>query len=317
MPGAEPPGDSGRGEPCVRPKMAETMIKAGRKPRGILWVAGVRAFMDALFPARCLACGDFFHPTDGAGSDGDDPGPGPGSAIKPLVFSQALSRHVCAGCAADFRPVEPPLCTRCGLMFRGREGPDHACGHCLAAPPRFAMARSFGVYDGVLLTLVHKFKYNGKIGLADPLGRLLFDEFRRHWQPGGIDVVAPVPLHIRRFRKRGYNQAHLLIRNWRRWAGEPGGGRREIVVAREILTRSRRTDHQVGKTREERDANIRGAFSVPRPDRIAGRRVLLVDDVMTTGSTADECARVLLSAGAGRVDLLTLAQAPLSRPRRI
>ncbi len=202
-------------------------------------------------------------------------------------------------------------------MFRSREGPDHPCGHCIAAPPRFEMARSFGVYDGVLLTLIHKFKYNGKTGLADPLGRLLFDAFHRHWPPGDIGVVAPVPLHRRRFRKRGYNQAYLLIRNWRRLDEESGSGRPQIAVEREILTRSRRTDHQVGMTREERDANIRGAFSVPRPDRVAGRRVLLVDDVMTTGATADECARTLMAAGAARVDLLTLAQAPLLRPRRV
>jgi ComF family protein len=264
--------------------------------------------MDALFPTRCLACGDFFQPVI------DAPGVGPASKIH--VFGQALANQVCPACAADFRPVDSPFCTRCGLMFRSREGPDHRCGLCVSDPPRFATARSFGVYDGVLLTLIHRFKYNGKIGLADPLGRLLFDEFHRQWQPGDIDAVVPVPLHIRRFRKRGYNQAHLLIRRWRDWAegGQTDGA--DPAVDRDALVRRRRTDRQVGMSREEREANIRGAFSVPRPDRVAGRRILLVDDVMTTGATADECARVLLAAGAERVDLLTLAQAPLLRPRR-
>jgi ComF family protein len=274
--------------------------------------------LEALFPNRCYACGAFFSP---AGFDGDDGGgapadPGPKPAPEAARFRPTLSRHLCPACAAEIKPVRSPLCTRCGLMFRSREGPDHTCGHCLASPPRFDMARSFGVYDGVLLTLIHRFKYSGKTGLADPLGRLLFDEFRRRWPPGDIDLISPVPLHTRRFRRRGYNQAYLLIRRWPHLAADAGMAPGAVVIVREALARRRRTDHQVGMTREERDTNIRGAFSVDDPDRVAGRRVLLVDDVLTTGSTADECARTLLASGAARVDLLTLAQAPLLRPRK-
>ncbi len=290
-------------------------------PNGLRPIAA--AVMEALFPTRCLACGAFFNPSGRSDAPAPDapiekiPDAPIAEPAKPALFRQVLNRHLCPDCAGDFGPVDSPLCSCCGLMFRSREGPNHPCGLCHSDPPRFAMARSFGLYDSALLTLIHRFKYNGKTGLSDPLGKLLFTEFRRWWVPEEIDLIAPVPLHIRRFRKRGYNQAYLLIRDWPRIASAAGMAPGAVVIDREALHRHRRTDHQVGMKREERDVNIRGAFSVPRPERITGRHVLLIDDVMTTGATADECARILRAAGAKQVDLLTLAQAPLLRPRRI
>lgn len=215
-----------------------------------------------------------------------------------------------------FQPVAPPLCTRCGFMFRTREGPDHVCGPCLVRPPRIGMARAFGVYDGPLLTAIHRLKYTGDVGLAKPLGDLLLSEFQRWWPSGSVHQIMPAPLHIRRFRKRGYNQAYLLIRDWpRRWVASKMAADAP-VIDREALDRRRPTVSQVGMNQEQRTANVHGAFRVRRRDDVRGRRILLIDDVVTTGATADECARVLLDAGAERIDLLTLAQTPLLRARR-
>ncbi len=219
-----------------------------------------------------------------------------------------LSAMVCPACAADIHPVVSPFCTRCGLMFPGRAGEDHACGKCITAPKKFHKARSFGVYDGCLMALIHLLKYRGKVQVAPPLGRLLFQTFQTHWPPGGIDAVIPVPLHARRFRRRGFNQSHLMVRDWPKRVRPGEKDPLAVDILRDGLRRVRATAPQVRMDREARRANIAGAFEVSRPDSVSGRRILLVDDVYTTGATVEECAKVLLRNGAVRVDVLTLAQ---------
>lgn len=174
------------------------------------------------------------------------------------------------------------------------------CGSCLTEPPLYHKARSVGVYDQSLRTAIHTLKYSGRVHLADPLGRLLFDCFQRHWPDDGMDLIAPVPLHRRRFRRRGFNQAYLLIRKW--------GRRTPVPIVRDLLVRTRPTANQTGLDKRQRRANTSRAFAMRRPGQSNGHRVLLVDDVLTTGATADACARVLLRDGARRVDLLTLAR---------
>ena len=204
-------------------------------------------------------------------------------------------------CRDRWTAVSSPLCCRCGLVFRSREGDDHLCGRCLGRPATFARARAAGIYDNTLKTAVHALKFKGKVSLAGPLGRLLLDTFRTYWTAGDIDVVAPVPLHRHRFRQRGFNQAYLLVRGW----ALPD----EIVVIRDLLVRTRATDAQTGLDRQQRRINIRNAFAMSRRGQSAGKRVLLVDDVLTTGATADACTDVLIRDGAERVDVLTLARA--------
>jgi len=193
------------------------------------------------------------------------------------------------------------LCSRCGLVFKSRQGEDHLCGRCLDRPGAFSRARAAGIYDQSLRMAIHALKFKGWVGLAGPLGGLLLDTFRRYWASGDIDVVAPVPLHRRRFHRRGFNQAHLLVRRWRL----PG----ETVVVRDLLVRTRATAPQTGLDRRQRRTNLENAFSVSRPGQITGKRVLLVDDVLTTGATVNACATALIRDGAGRVDVLTLARA--------
>jgi ComF family protein len=189
-------------------------------------------------------------------------------------------------------------------MYASRVGEDHLCGRCIRSAPAFDAARAAGVYQGALMQTIHLLKYGGKIQLARPLGRLLFDTFRQCTETAGADLVVPVPLHRRRFRERGFNQAYLLVREWPRW-------HRSLCVARKALVRRGHTVPQTGLGRRQRRVNLKNAFSAG-PDaaagQIVGRHVLLVDDVFTTGATAEACARILREAGAEAVTALTLAR---------
>ena len=247
----------------------------------------IRAFTEALFPARCLVCGSFFH------SD-------PGERFDRL---RLLAPFVCSACLAGFLPVASPLCVQCGAVFISRKGEDRLCGTCIESPKRFRIARACGVYDETLMALVHCLKYDEKIQLARPLGSLLLSAYFHYWKMDDIDLVVPVPLHAKRFRERGFNQSYLLVKDWAQMS------RQAPTVERNVLVRKRRTVPQTGLGRKRRIHNIKDAFSVGDPLKIIGKKVLLVDDVYTTGATVDECATVLHGFGAKQVDVLTLARA--------
>lgn len=239
------------------------------------------AVRDALFPRRCAACGAFL------------PEPLPGEE------RTALPAHVCPACRAGVVPVATPLCPCCGIPFRGRTGGDHLCGACIQAPPAFARARAALVYVRTAIDLVHALKYKGRLELAGPLGRLLRQTYEDGWHGEPVELVVPVPLHPARLRERGFNQAEVLVRRW----GDGGP-----PIATDTLRRTRATAPQFGLGRAAREDNLRGAIDVCRPAAVAGRRVLLVDDVLTTGATVNECARRLRAVGAAQVEVLTLAR---------
>jgi ComF family protein len=159
-----------------------------------------------------------------------------------------------------------------------------------------------------MMDVVHLLKYRGKIQLARPLGRCLFAEFMRHWGTQAVDIIVPVPLHTRRLRRRGFNQAYLLVREWRQLAATLGGDQPAVQIDPHVLARNRRTAPQSGLGRQERRANLRKTMTIAAAQPVRGKHVLVVDDVYTTGATADECARTLLAGGAQRVDILTLAR---------
>jgi ComF family protein len=246
----------------------------------------------ALFPAKCLGCGRLY-PHDAARPATADDG-----AVR---LTAVMAPHFCPSCRSRWTSIASPLCPRCGLVFSSRSQDDHLCGRCLRQPTVFSRARAAGIYDGSLRTAVQALKFKGAVSLAGPLGAVLFDTFRRCWAVAEIDWVAPVPLHRQRFRQRGFNQAYLLVRNWPLPA--------ETAIVRDLLQRTRATAPQTGLDRRQRRRNIRNAFRVKRPGESSGKRVLLVDDVLTTGATADACAAALMRDGARRVDVLTLARA--------
>lgn len=230
---------------------------------------------DLIYPPRCATCG--------------------------MILEEAGPLPFCPSCEAGLHFIRSPLCPRCGMPFAAAAGEDRLCGDCLSTPRPYALARAVGLYEGTLLEAIQRFKYRGQVGLGRILGSLMADGIRGMWEMGAFSLIIPVPLHRKRLRERGFNQSVILARAI--------SGRCALPLDFLSLDRALFTKPQVGLGREERTANVRGAFTVRRPERVKGERILLVDDVYTTGSTLSECSRMLLDAGADSVAVFTLARA--------
>ncbi|MGC2696723.1 MAG: ComF family protein [Candidatus Angelobacter sp.] len=203
-------------------------------------------------------------------------------------------------------PLDGLLCRFCGEKLfssyaQGEEGP--VCGLCRRVQPHFRRAVAFGAYESALRDLIHLFKYHGIKPVGPLLGRLMTQAARSLALPGQL-LVIPVPLWSGKRQTRGFNQAEAIARAF--FTMRPSGS---IELDTSSLVRTRDTASQTGLTRHQRRANVRGAFAVRRPEKVKGRSILLVDDVMTTGTTAGECARVLRRAGAKEVFVATVARA--------
>ncbi|MDR2849845.1 MAG: double zinc ribbon domain-containing protein [Verrucomicrobiota bacterium] len=207
--------------------------------------------------------------------------------------SDVRGRHLCWSCRAKIKLHSEGFCTVCGHPAEGKVGHDFVCGICRQASPHFDRARAAGYFGGVLRELVHAFKYNDALWLRDELVDLMQGCLAAHFPAEAVDVVVPVPLHPVRRRERTYNQAEVLAEELARRLG-----RRCDALS---LARVRVTETQTKFDAAQRRINILGAFGVARPEWIQQRCVLLVDDVMTTGATFNECARVLKKAGARAV----------------
>ena len=260
----------------------------------------VRIGVNAAFPLRCWQCDSFYllRGTEGY-MTGDD---------EVCLFGRLMETYLCPSCADGYAPVGQPLCLICGRPFPTDHGEDHTCPDCLDLSMVFEEARAAGAYDQPLKTL-HLFKYRGRVELARPLGRLLWGAFMRFYTPHGFDLIVPMPLHWFRRLRRGFNQAALLVGDWHKYAAESDIVWNRRSVVHHIVLRRRRTAAQTGLGRRERAANLKDAFIVPHTQDVRGKRILLVDDVMTTGATAVECTKALISAGAASVKVLTLARA--------
>lgn len=229
-----------------------------------------------------------------------------------VILSPALvtlSQWVCPVCITGWSPVISPMCSICGMPFKSRQGSDHVCGECLQMPKNYKSARAASLYTPLTMGLTHRFKYNHKIQLAKLLGAIMAYTFMRFWKAEDIDLVVPVPLHPKRFRQRGFNQAYLLAKWFDRQIKKIAQHSTTATVEREAVRRTRPTASQTGLKRKSRFDNIKNAFEAMKPELIDGQRILLIDDIYTTGATVNECAKVLLDSGASRIDVLTVARA--------
>jgi ComF family protein len=206
---------------------------------------------------------------------------------------------VCRECLGKLDPLAADyFCAQCRAPFRNAFPLDEQglCALCRRGVSGFDAAYSYGFYEGELRELIHLFKYGRIQTLAKPLGRLLALALPRE---ESFDAIVPMPLHWRKRWQRGFNQADLLAHEV---------SRRTHTPVHNALRRVRFTSTQAGLTNAKRRANVSGAFRPKRATTLRGQRVLLVDDVMTTGSTAAACARALKMAGARHVVLLTVAR---------
>jgi ComF family protein len=244
-------------------------------------VSGVAESLFAtLFPSDCRLCGT------------------------PLVNISRLP--VCQPCLAEIQPIGGGVCEICGERLfspHALSAGEARCGLCRRAQPPFIRAVAYGSYDSGLRELIHLLKFEQVRPAAAVLGGMLAKALAG-LEPGWTQrpvVVVPVPLHTRKLRQRGFNQSELIAQH----AVKLTGG---MAVHSRVLERRRETQSQIGLTRHQRRENLRGAFVVTRPQEIAGREILLVDDVFTTGTTVSECARVLRRAGASKIFVATVAR---------
>jgi ComF family protein len=211
----------------------------------------------------------------------------------------------CAPCEASLIPLGPPRCPKCGEPFAAPDTGDHLCGNCSRRKPPFAHARAFGLYQGALAEGIKRLKFSNHFTLVRRLAVLLEQAFIAEMSGAAYDLIIPVPLHRKRLRQRGFNQAILIAL--------PLARHHHLRLDHHNLVRVRDTPPQYGLSRHQREQNVKGAFSLQAPKAIAGRRVLLVDDILTTGATARECARTLRRAKAANIDVLTLARAGMAQ----
>ncbi len=245
----------------------DSILSSAPLQRVWLWLRSYAdAFGDVLFPPRCAGCGQ-------------------------------VGTILCDTCMARFEPIVAPYCVRCGQPIQT----GTLCAMCQRGRFRYLdIARSAARFQPPLQQIIHDFKYRGNTRLAEPLADYMSRRLRV--EALRVDAIIPVPLHERRLRERGYNQAALLAHHL--------GRATAIPVREDILVRVRHTRPQVQLGFRERIENMEDAFAVVDPGQVRGQSFLLIDDVMTSGSTLEACAHALKDAGAKRVLGYTLARAP-------
>lgn len=254
----------------------EAIDRPRRRSEGRSWGKPVRQLLercvDLVYPPVCRSCG---------GAIEED--------------RELICRH----CWHEVQPIDDPACVACG-MPRKNHGMTGQCERCPEGWPEGAVLRSALTYKGPIGPLVRGLKFDGSRELAEPLGRWLVWGFERHFGGQRFNWVVPVPLHKRRERKREFNQATLIA--------QVLAERLEIPLALDALVRWRNTAPQTSLPGRDRQKNVAGAFRAGERSRIEGQRILVIDDVVTTGSTVSEIARVVLNAGARHVSVLSAAR---------
>lgn len=238
----------------------------------------VKSCLDIVFPAGCTVCG--------ARLSDDEQG------------------CFCLGCYRGIRRLERPLCRICGIEVGGIDGCSPLCGECLRSPPPYLIARSVVRYEREIQQLVHKLKYGSDLSVLPGISELI--DFYDMVEFADVDCVVVVPLHLKRLRRRGLNQAAVLARLF--------FADRLALIHTDWLQRTINTVPQTELGRAARRKNLTGAFKVRPANNFSGATVCLVDDVFTTGTTVSECSKVIMKSGAREVRVLTFAR--VNTPQR-
>lgn len=232
------------------------------------------ATLDLVFPVRCQGCG-----------------------IK-LPYDNRL--YLCHGCMTKISLNNPPFCIRCGRVVNGPGDLKTVCPDCLKRRYHFRQAWQCCRYDGLIKELIHKFKYSHKIFIKGLFIDIMADFAKAHLSSENINAVIGVPMHRRNMIDRGADHAQLLADGLALRIGVPS--------IKGSLSKTRRTAQQAGLSRRERLLNLKDSFCASYDRQVKGRTILLVDDIFTTGATADECSKALLASGAGSVITLAVAR---------
>jgi len=231
------------------------------------------ACFDLLLPPACLLC-------------------------RQLLTTDFDVQSICRACLADMPPLSAAHCSCCAQPFPSATS-NHLCSACLKRSPSFSMVHAAGLYQGNIKDAVHQLKYRNQLTLAEPLGQLLSKIVVGSGVGFAADCIVPVPLHPHRLRQRGYNQALELAR--------PISRELNVPLDTTLLQRCRKTLQQQGLSATERRSNLRNAFTLA--SQPSALRVLLIDDVMTTGETVRECCRVLAAGGVKEVQVAVIGRA--------
>jgi ComF family protein len=234
-----------------------------------------KGLRELIYPKTCLAC-------------------------KSRIPAQDKEEFICSACQTKIEKNFPPFCVSCGRKLEKKALSKNICANCSKKNLEFDRAFSPCVYTGVVKTLIHEFKYNGKDYLSKPLAGLISDFIKEYDLPiEDLDMIIPIPLHKSKAREREFNQAELLAENL--------GETFHKQVANGLLKRHKQTRTQTTLKEELRFSNVKNSFSLNQPQAVKDKHILLVDDVLTTGATSSEAARILKSAGANLVFVITLA----------
>lgn len=237
-------------------------------------IAALNDVSDVIFPPQCMGCAEILHPQNG--------------------------KLFCPACKEKIRFITGSLCPVCGTTFSNSPAENHLCGNCLENKTYFSCARAVVSYETIILHAIHQFKYGNNISVGALLASFMADFSFPDVDFTDYSLIVPVPLHIKRLRQRGFNQSLILARALaKKW---------QIPVNFSLLKRHKFTETQTGMNKTERKQNIKGAFEVRDKENIAGKNIIIVDDVYTTGATVNECAKILIKAGAQKVTVLTLAR---------
>ena len=250
----------------------------------------IRLFDQLLYPLKCLKCGVYIDP----------------DTVEPHTMEACFCDHCMT---LGFYPIDSPFCLKCGLKFHNRFNENHVCEACLKKPLNLDRVRAALEYKGIVKDAIPLFKYHSKLSISKVFETILFDTFLCHYAQSCIDIIMPIPLHKKKLRKRGFNQAFLLIRNFMKNYKKAFDQSPLWKIDTISLARIKMTQPQTGFDIDQRKANLKNAFKVINPKIIDNKHILLIDDVFTTGATCNEAARVLLKHGAKKVDALVLARA--------